>query len=135
MAVLIQTSKILPNTRLLAEIGFITEFGGMPRTCKATDADVQAENANAFTMVDMFCSIVFHRVGSMLYYSRALPGYSALLSSTTDHTYNLWREWLKRDYTVYLEVLEKAEASTYIQKLWKSSPFLILKACSRSWNL
>ena len=123
MAVLIQTSKILLNTRLLAKIGFTTEFGGMTKTCKATDADVQAENSNAFSMVDMFCSIVFHRVGSMLYHSRALPGYLALLSSTTDNTYDLGRDRLKRDYAVYLEALDKAEASTYIQKLLKSSPF------------
>ena len=89
MAVLIQTSKIVLNTRLLANIGLIAEFGGMPKACKATDVDVQAENANAFTRVDMFCSIVFHRVGPMLYHSRALPGYLALLSSTNDYTYNL----------------------------------------------
>ena len=59
----------------------------------------------------------------MLYHSRGLPGYLALLSSSDAHIYTLGLSRLVRDHTVYQAARAKAIASTFIAKLVRTSPF------------
>ena len=60
MNVLQGSAEALPNMAILAKFGFLTEFGSLPKTVKTIDPLVQADTTNAFTMVDLFCSIAFH---------------------------------------------------------------------------
>ena len=123
MAVMAATARILLNMQLLANIGFMTEYGSLPKNAKTIDPVIQTETASAFTMVDLFCCIAFQRISSMLFHSRALPGYLALLSSSDDKIYDMGMKKFLRDWAAYQVGLTKAKASTFIAKLVKTSPF------------
>ena len=84
MDVMQETAVTLLDIQLLARIGFTTEFNSIPKGPKTVDPLIQAETANAMTMVDLFCGIAFNRISSMLWHSRGLPGYLALLASPDD---------------------------------------------------
>ena len=60
MNVLQRSANVLFNMAILARIGFLTQFGSLPKTVQTIDPLVQADTANAFTMVDLFCSVAFH---------------------------------------------------------------------------
>ena len=62
MNVLQRSAEVLLNMAILARIGFLTEFGSLPKIVKTIDPEVQADTANAFTIVDLCCSIAFLRI-------------------------------------------------------------------------
>ena len=114
---------LLYNLQVLAQIGFTTEFGSVPKGATTFDPMVQAETANAMTMVDLLCSIAFNRISSMLHHSRGLPRYLTLLASPDSDIFRKALQTLVRDYYIYNIALEKAKASTFIAQLVKTSPF------------
>ena len=83
----------------LAKIGFTTEFGrGFSKQLRTTSDIVQSESANAFTMADLFTTIGFHRISSMLTLLRALPGYLAAMTSSEDSAFNYGLCMLRMDF-------------------------------------
>ena len=121
MNVLQRSAEALLNMTILAKIGFLTEFGSLPKTANTIDPLVQADTANAFTMVDLFCCMASHWISSMLWHSRAYPGYLALLTCPDNDTYEKAFKQLVKDFEIYNKAVEIALASTYIAKAIQSS--------------
>ena len=77
-----RTAALLMDLPVLARIGFNTTCGiGLPRDLKVTDDLVQAQSAHAMQAVNLFYSLAWHRITSMLWHCACWPGRLAELLS------------------------------------------------------
>ena len=88
MPVLEECASVLMNSRLLDEMGFEVNFGAGLASDLIMDSDyVQMQNGNACHMVELFCHVACHRMGSMLGHSINWMGKMVLLASQDDEVY------------------------------------------------
>ena len=124
MTVLESVARTFMDTNRLEKMGFTTGFGaGIPNNINATSEMVQAESTNSFHMFNLFCNLAFHRIGSMLWHCGSWPGKAALLAHSCPFVYDECMRELRLDYRCYLLACRMADASPFIGKLIKASPF------------
>ena len=118
MPVLEDCASVLMNIRLLDEMGFEVNFGAGIATDLTVDSDyVQMQNANACHMVDLFCHVACHRMGSMLAHSINWMGKMVLLASQDDDVYKTTLKEFIVDLKAFWKAKEIAAVNPFVGKL------------------
>ena len=84
---------------------------------------VQSQSALAHHLVQMFASVAFHRITSMLWHTASWPGLLAGLCSESVDVVDTTFVTLLDDYRIFLVAKTNAESNSLIGKLVRASPF------------
>ena len=119
-----ESAAVLMDLQTLQSIGFDTTFGvGLPSGLKVVDDVVQSQSALAHHLVQMFASVAFHRITSMLWHTASWPGLLAGLCSESVDVVDKTFVKLLDDYRIFLVAKTNAECNSLIGKLVRASPF------------
>ena len=119
-----ESAAVLMDLQTLQSIGFDTTFGvGLPSGLKVVDDVVQSQSALAHRLVQMFASVAFHRITSMLWHTASWPGLLAGLCSESVDVVDKTFVKLLDDYRIFLVAKTNAESNSLIGKLVRASPF------------